>query len=237
MTNKRGIKAFLNEKFTTVSTIGSVLAAGAVSGATVPALGFGGLVLGAVTGVTTMFLSNMRHETIRKNEAYSLLSGEHELNDLLALASGDSNKLLSIEAPKSHLKSLKDSIDNVKSRQAVFGDLLDPVIELLTTCMNILSLDKPFNGQMANETGFNLMIESELPDTLESFYNSSDPANNTEIRAQFKEQIELLSAYTAEIIENYNSIRDDKVDSNGNYLESKYGTYRKTSDATAEQSS
>lgn len=237
MTKKRGFKAYLKDRFTTVSTIGSIAVAGAVSGATVPSLGIGGLAIGAATGVAAMIVSNLRHEQIVKNETYALLSGEHDLNDILALASGESDKFLSIEAPKNHLLALKSSIENVNMRKNIFGDLLDPVIHLLTTCINIISLDEPFYRQAGNEAQFYLMIENELPVTLESFYNSSNPAGNNEVREQFKNQILLLTAYTNEIIENYNENRDDKVDINGNYLESKYGEFLKTSENSAKKAS
>lgn len=235
MTKKQGIKAYFNDKFTALSAIGSVVAAGAVGSVTAPAFGFGGLVIGAVTGVITMVISNIGHQQIKNKEMYGLASGEYELNDILALATGESDKLLAIEKPKkSHLTALKHSIENVNMRQATFGDLIDPVVSLLTTCKNILALENPFNGNGSAQSSFYSMVEHELPDTLESFYNSSDPANNTEVREKFKEQIEFLTAYTDEVIRYYNDARDDKVDTNGNYLESKYGNLRKS---TAEQSS
>lgn len=232
MAKKQGIKAYFNDKFTALSAIGSVVTAGVVGSATAPALGFGGLVLGAVAGVATMFISNIGHQQIKNKEMYGLASGKYELNDILALASGESDKLLAIESPKkSHLTALKNSIENVNMRQATFGNLIEPVIELLTTCKNILELDEPFNGNISTRNSFYSMVENELPETLESFYNSSDPANNTVIRQKFKEQIQVLTEYTNEVIEYYNNARDDKVDENGNYLESKYGK------STAEQAS
>lgn len=235
MAKKQGIKDYFKDKFTAVSAIGSVVAAGAVGSATAPALGFGGLILGAVTGVATMFVANIGHQQVKNKEMYGLASGQYELDDIIALATGESDKLLAIEKPKqSHLTALKKSIEDVNMRQATFGDLIDPVVSLLTTCKNILSLEDPFNNNGSDENSFHSMVEHELTDTLEAFYNSSDPANNTEVRAKFKEQIEYLTAYTDEVIKRFNNVRDDKVDTNGNYLESKYGSYLP---AISEQSS
>lgn len=216
------ISALIMEKWTTLSSIGTVGAGVGTALIAAPEMGLFGIAAGLVAaGATAAGTAIFRP---RSQEEVEALLGIEPVHINAALESGETK--VSISGRNAATKQLNKILGAVLERKDALGtDIVDAFAAL---CDNLNAINKQWDRLAQNvdmEYTVETLLSEHLPNSLEAYINVSKNErikNQDQLKAEIIRQLKIMENTTGKILQSFERQDLAALDTQGRFLESRF---------------